>query len=336
MGSVSGKPVLYLILQRQSGGSHRYQFELHLQVVKKMVMKGRIHDHCVILREMDRNAPCLVLMRAEEQNWLTFLQTATKKQYMNVVTVTEDDDATSLYGKSKVRACLRPELDCVFFAGPCTGGSAWNRLNRTISNEAAAQVERHKRLYWNLWGRFADALEHVFSIDACALTELPRSCEYWNDERATQLVNGTESHTHITSTEACVVSLRNTRKARRLRNYGGKIVSWGVHFQALKKICDGRHQHVPCAGRDTRVTQLYTFNIAQTVIETLNKRVMSLWKKRRVTSRAPRLQDWSSLPHPLLQKECLSNEASLSKKFDRIIQAVRESKKKELNIQPFS
>lgn len=114
-----------------------------------------------------------------------------------------------------------------------------------------------------------------------------------------------------------------------------KIVSWGVHFQDLQKTCDGRHQHAPRAGRDTRVTQLYTFRIAQPVIETLNKRLMSLWKKRHVTSRAPKLQDWSLSPHPLLRKEGSSSEASLSKQFGRIIPAVHESKKKESNVQPF-
>lgn len=159
---VGRKPVLHLILQRQSGRSHTYQFELHLQEIKTMVTKNRTHDHCVILHEMERNAPCLVLMCAEEQNWFTFLQTATEKQYMNVVTITEDDDATSSYGKNKVKACLRSDLDCAFFARPCTGGSAWNRLNRTISNKAAAQVKQHQRLYWKLWEHFADALERVF------------------------------------------------------------------------------------------------------------------------------------------------------------------------------
>ena len=148
----------------------------------------------------------------------------------------------------------------------------------------------------------------------CALTELPRSCEYWDDERVTQLVNGTESHAH--HFDGCMygIASQHNKKCMPIKK-PWKIVSWGVCFHELKKTCDGRHQHVPCSGRDTRVTQLYTFRIAQTIIETLNKRVLSMWKKRHVTSRAPRLQDWSSLPHPLLQKECLSNEASLSKKF---------------------
>ena len=109
---VGRKPVVHLILQRQSGRSNRYQFELRLQEIKKMVAKGKTPDHCVILHEMERNVPSLVLMCGEEQNWFTFLQTAMtmKNQYMNVITITEDDDATSSYGRSKAKACLRSEL----------------------------------------------------------------------------------------------------------------------------------------------------------------------------------------------------------------------------------
>lgn len=251
---------------------------------------------------------------------------------MNVVTITEDDNATSSHGKNKVKVCGRSELDCVFFAGPCAGGAAWNRLNRTISNKAAMQVEKRKRLYWTLWNCFADILEHVFSIDAYALTEFPRSCEYWNDVRVQQLVNGTGSHVH--HFDGCVYGFTSQFNKKRVPiKKPWKIVSWGVHFQELKKTCDGRHQHVPCAGRDSRVMRLYTVKIAQAIVDTLNKRIMSLWKRKRVTRRAPRLQDWSSTPRPLLQNGQLCTEASLKKKFDRIIQAVRESKKKQFHVE---
>ena len=211
---VGRKPVLHLILQRQTGRSHRYQFQLHLQEIEKMKRNGKLQDHCLILHEMERTMPSLVLLCAEEQNWFTFLQTAMSKQHMNVVTITEDDDATSAYGKSKVKACIRSELDCVFFAGPCTGGSAWNRLNRTISNKAAKQIKQHQQLCWQLWEHFADALEHVFSVDACALTELPRSCEFWNDKRMVQLVNGTESHVHVF--DGCMYGLTSQYNAKGL------------------------------------------------------------------------------------------------------------------------
>ena len=54
-----------------------------------------------MLQELERNVPCLVLMCAEEQNWFTFLQTCLKKQFMNIVTITEDDDAVLLMASIK-------------------------------------------------------------------------------------------------------------------------------------------------------------------------------------------------------------------------------------------
>ena len=91
---VGRRPVLYLRMQRQSGSSHRYQFELRLQEIKGMVGIGKTYDHCLILHEMERNVPSLVLL-------FTFLQTAMKNLYMNIVTITEDDDATSLAWKKQ-------------------------------------------------------------------------------------------------------------------------------------------------------------------------------------------------------------------------------------------
>ena len=35
-----------------------------------------------------------------------------------------------------------------------------------------------------------------------------------------------------------------------------RIVSWGVAFKDLHSKCDGSHTHGPCAGRETRLTQI--------------------------------------------------------------------------------
>lgn len=89
----------------------------------------------------------------------------------------------------------------------------------------------------------------MFSIDACALTELPRGCEYWNDKRMVQLVNGTESHVHTFDGRMYGLTSQYNAKGLPIKK-PWKVVSWGVHFKELQKTCDGRHQHVPCAGRD--------------------------------------------------------------------------------------
>ena len=113
----------------------------------------------------------------------------------------------------------------------------------------------------------------------------------------TTLIEGTESHVH--DFDGCMYGLATHYGHRNIPiKKPWRIVSWGVQFQNLMKKCDHKHQHAPCAGRETRVTQLYTLRIAQHMIETLNKRALSLWKKQHVASRAPVLYDWSRSPHP--------------------------------------
>ena len=39
----------------------------------------------------------------------------------------------------------------------------------------------------------------------------------------------------------------------------------------MSKKCDGRHEHAPCAGRETVGTQVYTSNIVSTILKRLNE-----------------------------------------------------------------
>lgn len=90
----------------------------------------------------------------------------------------EDDDLLSEYGKAKWRRCMRSKAACVFFAGPCTGGSPWNRLN-TLVGEATEHVIRMKAtLFWKLWDEFLKCLVVVINMDGMALMEFFRGCDY--------------------------------------------------------------------------------------------------------------------------------------------------------------
>jgi hypothetical protein len=51
-------------------------------------------------------------------------------------------------------------------------------------------------LYWKLWEEFSTCLLKVIELDAMALLELPRGCDYWHDERMKFMINGTGSHIH--------------------------------------------------------------------------------------------------------------------------------------------
>ena len=53
-----------------------------------------------------------------------------------------------------------------------------------------------------------------------------------------------------------------------------KIVTWGVSFPKLHRKCDHRHAHAECAGRETRITQVYTKGIAKIIMNGINEHVI--------------------------------------------------------------
>ena len=68
----------------------------------------------------------------------------------------------------------------MFFAGPCTGGSSWARLNRSKGPETEAIIEAKVEIFKQLWGRFAELFISYYDKRIGIYMELPRGCEYWN------------------------------------------------------------------------------------------------------------------------------------------------------------
>ena len=191
----------------------------------------------------------------------------------HVVPLTEDDDMLSPYGISKARRCLRTKLDSVFFAGPCTGGSPWNRINRWVSEATTQLIEAKKQIFWAMWEVFASVLSELINMGSPALLELPRGCDYWKDRRMTDLVEGTVSHEH--KFDGCMYGLKSQfQETPKPIKKPWKIVTWGVSYPKLHRRCDRRHDHVECAGRETRITQVYTKWIAKIIMNGINDHVI--------------------------------------------------------------
>ena len=226
------------------------------------------------LIEVPRDVPCFVLLCSEERNWFTFLQNKMQDEMkFHVVPITEDDDMLSPYGICKARRCLRTKLDSVFFAGPCTGGSPWNRINRWVSEATTQLIEAKKQIFWAMWEVFTSVLCELINMGSPALLELPRGCDYWKDRRMTDLVEGTVSHEH--KFDGCMYGLKSQfQETPKPIKKPWKIVTWGVSFPKLRRKCDRRHDHAECAGRETRITQVYTKWIAKIIMKGINEHVI--------------------------------------------------------------
>ena len=110
-----------MTLHRKNGSSLVYHFKQSMSdFIGKLLCDTVI---CLDLYEMKDETPCLLLMCAEVQSIITKVHKMDRFKLMHVVTITEDDNLMSNFGRAKWRRCVRSASDCVFFAGPCTGGS---------------------------------------------------------------------------------------------------------------------------------------------------------------------------------------------------------------------
>ena len=266
-------PKVSVILWREKK-NRTLEFQFSKSPCDLMTSKFAKFSLAINLIEVPRAVPCFVLLCSEERNWFTFLQNKMKDEMtFHVVPITEDDDMLSPYGISKARRCLRTKLDSVFFAGPCTGGSPWNRINRWVSEATTQLIEAKKQIFWAMWEVFTSVLSELINMGSPALLELPRGCDYWKDRRMTELVEGTVSHEH--KFDGCMYGLKSQfQETPKPIKKPWKIVTWGVSFPKLRRRCDRRHDHVECAGRETRITQVYTKWIAKIIMNGINEHVI--------------------------------------------------------------
>ena len=248
----------------------------------------------ITMYEIPQETPRLVLLCSEEVNWFTILNAKRQEKYgrregvgdisLLVITITIHDDLNSEYGFKKASHSVRNEGDSIFFSGPCTGGSSWSRLNRSRSPETKEKIEAKVLIFEQLWKRFELLFTDVYPKQVGIHMELPRGCLYWNNKDVKFLIEGTDSTIH--DFDGCCYGLR--QKFGDTSKYIKKpwrIVSWNIDIgNRLSLKCDGRHEHAPCAGRETVHTQIYTSKIVSIIIEEQIRRVGNM-KSENVSNR---------------------------------------------------
>ena len=173
---------------------------------------------------------------------------------------------------------LTKSSDLLFFAGPCTGGSSWARLNKTRGIDTAEKIEAKQKEFWKLFGRFAEIKRHAMTKHAAILFELPGSCDYWKDERLHEVFHDGTSHDF----DGCRYGLkqRYVKKPLPIKK-PWRVVSWNFELgDSLSKKCNGNHEHGPCAGRETKETQLHTSLIVNVILRRFLARAKCLQQAR--------------------------------------------------------
>ena len=229
----------------------------------------------VTLYSVDLSRPIVLLACSEPRNWFTALA---RHKGPQVVTVTLVDDLISEYAGSVARHVLTKSSDLLFFAGPCTGGSSWARLNKTRGIDTAEKIEAKQKEFWKLFGRFVEIKRHAMTKHAAILFELPGSCDHWKDERLHEVVHDGTSHDF----DGCRYGLKQRYAKKPLPiKKPWRVVSWNFELgDSLSKKCNGNHEHGPCAGRETKEAQLYTSLIVNVILRRFLARAKCLQQAR--------------------------------------------------------
>ena len=129
--NVFADSLINLVLVRDSGQSMKYTFVRSVHDLGNTKFLGK--DVTITMQELPESTPTMVLMCAEPSSLMTKRYRDIMDTSFHLELITEDDDLLSRYGSAKWRRCLRSNEDCVFFAGPCTGGSPWNRMKKGLA-----------------------------------------------------------------------------------------------------------------------------------------------------------------------------------------------------------
>ena len=146
-----GMNKINLSLMREDGSRVEYHFD---RSVPDAVMTNFTGESVnIIVDELPKEMSCLLLMCAEPVS--LFTETVPKMRHIQIhlETLTEDDDLLSPCGRAKWRRCVRTDVDAVFFAGPCTGGSPWNRLKHAATGTHCTSYQDESHDVLEIMGR---------------------------------------------------------------------------------------------------------------------------------------------------------------------------------------
>ena len=202
----------------------------------------------------------------------SLLQKRTKySRGCRVVPITKDDDFASEAGMRKCIESLCGSSDTLWFSAPCTGGSTWQFINLKRGDKTVAKIKLHWKLFKRLWAAFEVVATHALNVGARVFVEWPRRCAYWKNDRVVKFLS--RYGFVFTDFDGCMFGLVATRG----RDAGMPIQKpWRIACSPnsclpsmLNRRCDGSHDHTPCAGQNTLLTQGYTPEIAQLVHQSI-------------------------------------------------------------------
>jgi hypothetical protein len=198
-----------------------------------------------------------------------------------VIRVTEAMDATKQSTLDYLCEVVHTETVPVFVFSsmPCTGGSPWQNINVRKPGGIRRMVE-HRKLSNKLWGKFVELCEETRKNKSNQIgLEWPRGCKYWN---LTKVKSFLHRHGMMDAVfDGCMFSLYSKVHEGKLIKNPWRIstTSHALYHSFNGHLCDKQHDHVPCAGKDTKITEEYTQHIVRTIHTSWSKQAKTVRRK---------------------------------------------------------
>ena len=177
--------------------------------------------------------------------------------------VTKMHDVTSPAGIRRCMNAVRFPHTLLWASIPCTGGSPWQHYNKQFPN-AQRMIKEHKALFRKIWRTFEATAEECIACGGTVAIEWPRQCTYWTNLSVQRFMSrhGLE-RVHF---DGCMFNLISIRTGKPIKK-PWSVATNNQHIRnALAgRMCDGSHEHTPCAGKDTQRTEGYTEDMVKCI-----------------------------------------------------------------------
>ena len=186
-----------------------------------------------------------------------------------VIRITKDDDVLDPQTRKLIARQVLYELRylpkgrlLVWASLPCTGGTPWIHVNKTIPS-AANKVEEHQKEFRKLWNALMDLVNSLRSASPYIAIEWPKGCVYW---KLDHVVAFCQRHAMEPVTfDGCMVGVIDVHGVP-IRKPGKICTNLPNLIESLQSLqCDGNHEHAEGRGESLKRTESYTFRMTDMI-----------------------------------------------------------------------
>ena len=195
------------------------------------------------------------------------------------VRLTIENDLTTAAGLEAALQAVRDTPSWqylhVWAALPCTGGSPWQNINRRYES-ARKKIEKHLETFYKLADNFLKVAREVVKRGGDLSFEWPSGCSLWKTQVVQTMLE--EFAMNRVDFHGCAAGLKAASGAPIKKPWTVATTSAEV-FKALQVFqCPGTGDHAahaPCAGAETKKTELYTRVMADAVHNALKEEALT-------------------------------------------------------------